>query len=81
MALCEETLKDFGFRGYILQGPAGQGPGGDNLTWASVDILFDSLESLQGAMANAGKIGADVVNYTDCKPHISFCPIELYLQS
>jgi len=79
MAICAETLKDFGFKGYILQGPSGAAPGADGATWASVDILFDSADSLQAAMPHAGPMADDVKNYTDCTPQMSFCPVELGL--
>lgn len=79
MEVCAETLKTLGFKGYIIQGPSGAAPGGEDATWASVDIVFDSLESLQSALPHTGPMADDVKNYTDCQPQMSFCSIELGL--
>ncbi|WP_116366042.1 EthD family reductase [Parahaliea mediterranea] len=79
--LCERLLADFGHVGTVLHLGAGKAPGGEDLLWASVDILFEDIDQLKAGLAAAGKeIGADVPNYTDVTPRMSFSEVRLKLE-
>jgi uncharacterized protein (TIGR02118 family) len=78
--LCARLFADHGFRGAVLRSAEGRGPGSADLNHASVDLLFDSQEQLQAALAAGGQeVSADVVNYTDVKPRMSFGEVSLEL--
>lgn len=73
LPLCKELLAEHGFAGTLLRLGTGRAPGGDDLLWASVVILFESLDQMKAGLAKAGgAIGADVANYTNVKPRMSF---------
>jgi len=51
----------------------GYAPGKPDAFYASVDLIFDSLESLKLALKAEGKkVNADVKNYTDVEPSYIF---------
>ena len=78
--LCAELFTDHGFLGTVLRTNQGNGPGSADLNYASIDILFESQEHLQGALQAGGKaVGEDVPNYTDVKPAMSFSEINVSL--
>jgi uncharacterized protein (TIGR02118 family) len=80
MPLCAELLGPHGLRGTVLRSGQGAAPGADNLTYASVDLLFDSPESLQAALQAGGAgVTADVPNYTNVKPQMTFSGVEVSL--
>ena len=71
MPLCVRLFADHGYRGSVLRTKQGQAPGKGDLNYASVDLLFDSAEHMQGALAAGGQeVSADVANYTDATPNI-----------
>jgi len=78
--LCAELFGPHGFRGTVLRSNQGAAPGGDDLTYTSVDILFDSQADLQAALqAGAAAVGADVPNYTNVKPTMTFSEVQVSL--
>ena len=80
MPLCSRLFADHGFRGVVLRTGGGKGPGSGDLNWVSLDLIFDSVEQLQAALAAAGQeVTADVPNYTDVRPRMSFAEIAVEL--
>ncbi len=78
MPLCARLFADFGYRGSVLRTNQGKAPGSGDLNYASVDLLFDSLEQLQAALSAGGKeVSADLVNYTNAKPMMSFSEVDV----
>jgi len=76
--LCERLFTPHGFRGAVLRVNQGKGPGSADLNYASVDLLFDSAEQLQAALAAGGKeVTADIPNYTNVKAQMSFGEVSL----
>lgn len=73
LPLCERLLSGHGLAGSLLRLEAGGKPGSGDILWASVVFLFESMEQMNAGLAAAGgEIGADVANYTDVKPRMSF---------
>ena len=80
--LCESLFTDHGFCGTVLRTDQGKGPGSADLNYASVDLLFESAEHMQRALAAGGKeINGDIENYTNSKPQMSFSEISLALDT
>jgi uncharacterized protein (TIGR02118 family) len=80
LALCAELFAAHGFRGSVVKFGQGKSPGQAGLNHASVDLLFDSQEQMQAGLAAGGKqIVADVANYTNIKPQMSFAEVLLAL--
>jgi hypothetical protein len=64
----------------VLRTGGGKGPGSGDLNWVSLDLIFDSAQQMQAALAAAGQeVTADVPNYTDVKPRMSFAEIAVEL--
>lgn len=77
MALCARLFAGNGYRGFVLRSNQGKAPGSGDLNHASVDLLFDSQEQLGAALAAGGKeVSADIVNYTNTTPSMSFSEVE-----
>ena len=71
--LCEKLFAEHGLSGYVLRTNEGQGPGSGDLNHASIDLLFESVEALQAALAAGGQqVSEDIANYTDATPRMSF---------
>lgn len=80
LPLCAQALEGHGYKGYVVHGVTGSAPGGDDKSWGGVSLLFESLDALQGALAEAGPVmGADVPNYTDVTPTMSFSEVNVSL--
>jgi uncharacterized protein (TIGR02118 family) len=80
LPLCEQLLAGRGFLGSVLRIGAGGAPGKSDQQWASVDLLFESAEQLGAALAAVGQdIGADVPNYTDVQPRMTFAEASVAL--
>jgi uncharacterized protein (TIGR02118 family) len=80
LALCADLFAAHGFRGSVVKLSQGKSPGQDGLNHASVDLLFDSREQMQAGLAAGGKqIAADVANYTNIKPQMSFAEVRVAL--
>ncbi|MCZ6831849.1 MAG: EthD family reductase [Gammaproteobacteria bacterium] len=78
--LCQRLFGEHGLRGTVLRTAEGKAPGSDDLNHATIDLIFDSSEGLQAALAAGGKeVSADLVNYTNAKPRMSFCEITVDL--
>ena len=78
MPLCARLFADFGYRGSVLRSNQGKAPGSGDLNYACVDLLFDSPDQLQAALAAGGReVSADLVNYTNVKPMMSFAEVSL----
>jgi uncharacterized protein (TIGR02118 family) len=78
MPLCTRLFAGHGFRGSVMRTGGGKGPGSGDLNWISLDLVFDSPEQLQAALAAGGaEITADVPRYTDVRPRMSFAEIAL----
>ncbi len=78
MPLCARLFADFGYRGSVLRSNQGKAPASGDLNYASVDLLFDSLDQLQAALAAGGReVSADLVNYTNAKPTMSFSEVSV----
>ena len=76
--LCARLFAEHGYLGSVLRTDEGKGPGSGELSYASIDLLFESREQLQAALAAAGQeVSADLVNYTDARPRMSFAEISL----
>lgn len=79
--LCERLFAEHGLRGSVLRTDSGKAPGSADLNHASVDLLFDSVEQLGAALAAGGaEVSADVPNYTNAKPQMSFSEVTVSLQ-
>ncbi|MCR8924455.1 EthD family reductase [Dasania sp. GY-MA-18] len=73
LALVKEKFGPLGLQDIIVKQNIGVKPGDDSQYFASVDIVFDSQDSMKAALAAAGKdINADIVNYTDVQAQYSF---------
>ena len=78
--LCQRLFGEHGLRGTVLRTAEGKAPGSGDLNHASIDLVFDSAEGLQAALAAGGKeVSADLVNYTNAKPRMSFSEISVAL--
>jgi uncharacterized protein (TIGR02118 family) len=78
MALCARLFADHGYLGSVLRTNLGKAPGSGDQNYASVDLLFESAEHLGAAMAAGGKeVTADIVNYTNATPSMSFAEIAI----
>jgi uncharacterized protein (TIGR02118 family) len=78
LPLCEGLFAEHGYNGYVLRINEGGGPGSADLNHASIDLIFDSPEQLQAALAVAGqKISEDVANYTDVAPQMRFAEVSM----
>jgi len=76
--LCARLFGEHGYVGYTLRTEEGKGPGSGDLGYASIDLIFESREHLQAALAaGAAEVGADVANYTDTQPRMSFSEMSL----
>lgn len=82
MALCARLLKDHGYQGHVLHAGRGAQPGANDQSHVTVELLFDSQESLQsGLAAHGAEITGDVPNYTNVRPEISFSEVSISLNS
>lgn len=80
MPLCARLFADYGYRGSLLRTSVGKGPGASDLSWACVDLLFATRDDLQAALkAVGGEVSADVPNYTDVRPRMSFAEVRVDL--
>jgi len=78
LALVKDKFASFGLHHIILKTNVGSKPGGEDQYFASVDLVFDSIDSLNAALASAGKeINADVVNYTSARAKYAFSALSL----
>jgi uncharacterized protein (TIGR02118 family) len=78
--LCQRLFADHGLRGTVLRTDQGKAPGAGDLNHASIDLVFDSAEGLQAALAAGGReVTADIVNYTNAQPSMSFSAINIAL--
>ena len=78
--LCSRLLADHGYQGHILHGGKGESPGASDQSYATVELLFDSLGSLQaGLAAHGAEITGDIPNYTNVRPQVSFSQVDLNL--
>ena len=76
--LCENRFAEHGYLGSVLRTDEGKGPGSADLNHASIDLIFESREQMQAALAAGGQeVSADLVNYTDAKPRMSFAEMSL----
>jgi len=74
--LVKEKYGPFGLQNVVYRKEGGSKPGGDNLFYASADLVFDSLDNMKAALAAAGaEISADIANYTNAKPSVSFAEV------
>ncbi len=79
--LCEKLFAEHGFLGSVLRMDQGSAPGKGGLNYASVDLLFASAEQMGAGLAAHGKeIGADIANYTDCTPTMTFSEVAVDLR-
>ena len=73
--LCREK---FGCkRAAVDQGMAGLAPGSPAPFVAIAHLYFDSLDAVQGAMAQANAVMADIPNYTDIQPTIQISEVKI----
>ena len=78
--LCARLFADYGFKGSVLRTDQGGAPGKGGQAYASVDLLFESAEQMGAGLAAHGKeISADIANYTNCAPGMSFSEVEVSL--
>jgi len=78
LALVKDKFSPLGLQHMVLRTNVGSKPGGDDLFFASVDLVFDSIESMNTALASAGKeINADIVNYTSARAKYAFSALSL----
>jgi uncharacterized protein (TIGR02118 family) len=74
--LCARLFADHGFQGTVLRSEQGAAPGAADQNYASVDILFDSPESMSAALKAGGKqVSEDLKNYTDVQPVMAFSAV------
>lgn len=67
--MLEELLGDSTIGLSLEKGVAGPVPGSPATYHVVANLYFESIEDFQNAFGpNAGKISADVANYTDIKP-------------
>ncbi len=79
--LCERLFAEHGYLGSVLRTDEGKGPGSADLNHASIDLIFESREQLQAALAAGGpEVSGDLVNYTDAKPRMSFAEMSLNIR-
>lgn len=73
LVLVKEKFGPLGLQQVVVRKNVGSKPGGDDQFFASVDLVFDSIENMKNALGAAGAdINADIVNYTDAKAQYSF---------
>ena len=78
LALVKSKFSPLGLQHIVLKTNVGSKPGGDDQYFASVDLVFDSLDSMNAALASAGKeINEDVVNYTSARAKYAFSALFL----
>ena len=71
--LCARLLASHGYQGYVLHQDIGSKPGADDSAYARIDMIFASkADLLSGLTAHGGEINADIANYTNVKPTMSF---------
>ena len=77
--LCAKLLAQYGYLGYVLRSKQGEAPGTDELSYASIDLIFESQQQMETGLAEAGgPIIADVANYTNVKTQMSFSELALH---
>lgn len=80
LPLCQRLFGEHGLRGTVLRTAQGAAPGSGDLNHAELDLVFGSAEELQAALAAGGReVTADVANYTNAKPGMSFSEIDIAL--
>lgn len=80
MPLCARLFAEHGYRGFVLRSNQGEAPGKGGLNYASVDLLFESAEQMGAALAAGGKeVSADIGNYTNTTPSMSFSELDVEL--
>lgn len=78
LTLVKDKFSPLGLQKMVLRKNVGSKPGGENQYFASVDLVFDCMESMNAALASAGKeINADVVNYTNVRAEFAFSALSL----
>ena len=78
--LCQRLFGEHGLCGSVLRTEEGKGPGSGDLNHASIDLVFETAEGMQAALAAGGQeVGADIVNYTNTTPRMSFGTIDITL--
>ena len=71
--LCAQLLAQHGYLGYVLRSNQGEAPGSVELSYASIDLLFESQQQMETGLAEAGgAIVADLANYTNVHTQMSF---------
>ena len=79
--LCAEAFAEYGFLGTVLRSGQGGAPGATDVNYASIDLLFASQAQMQQALAAAGRVvSADLANYTDAKPKMTFSAVQVSLE-
>jgi len=82
MPLCARLLAEHGYQGHILHAGKGAKPGASDKSYATVELLFDSLQSLQAGLgAHGAEITGDIPNYTNVQPEVSFSEVIVDLKS
>lgn len=82
MPLCARLLNDYGYQGHVLHAGKGAQPGTSDQSYVTVELLFNSLESLQSGLgAHGAEITGDVPNYTNVRPEVSFSEVNISLKS
>lgn len=80
MPLVAKLLADYGYQGYVLHTGVGAGPASQELAHSRVELIFDTPESLQaGLAAKSAEIMADIPNYTNINPEMSFSDVSVEL--
>lgn len=78
--LCASLYASHGFEGYVLRKNVGPGPGRGGQFHAVIDLLFASEAQLKAGITEAGKlVAADVPNYTNLRPAVSFADVKVTL--
>jgi uncharacterized protein (TIGR02118 family) len=76
--LCAELLAPHGYLGHVLRSNQGEAPGSDELSYASIDLLFESQQQMEAGLAETGEsIIADLANYTNVNTQMSFSELTL----
>jgi len=76
LVLVQDKFGPLGLKKIILRKDIGSKPGAGNKFFASVDLVFDSIESMKTALATAGAdVNDDVANYTNAKVEYSFASL------
>ncbi len=73
LPLVKERFGPLGLVQIVLRTDVARKPGGESQYFASVDLVFDSIESFKKATATHGaEINADIPNYTDAGAEFGF---------